>query len=206
MLPAAGRAPLGLACPSLASASVDVILEGHSEHEWSGDSQLPRTLHPTCSAHSGLSYAWPSAWPTGWRGGGEAARPQAGPSLMAEAGQGWGERAVGWPPESQTSVPPRPQKLSPGVRRAGSRSACPPLSPRHRLPGLGPQEDAACGLRGAAQHRAEARPAAAACLRPHPRRSVRGLGEVPVRATGSSRPSRGAPSPPRHSVASSLTS
>uniref|UniRef100_A0A287D1V9 Metallophosphoesterase domain containing 1 n=1 Tax=Ictidomys tridecemlineatus TaxID=43179 RepID=A0A287D1V9_ICTTR len=36
------------------------------------------------------------------------------------------------------------------------------------LPGLGPQEDAAGGLRGAAQHRAEARPAAAARLRPHP--------------------------------------
>lgn len=132
MLPAAGRAPLGLACPSLASASVDVVLEGHSEHEWSGDSQLLRTLHPTCSAHSGLSYAWPSAWPTGWRGGGEAARPQAGPSLMAEAGQGWGERAVGWPPESRTSVPPRLQKLSPGVRRAGGRSACPRC-----LPGTG---------------------------------------------------------------------
>ncbi|XP_035121350.2 metallophosphoesterase domain-containing protein 1 isoform X1 [Callithrix jacchus] len=38
------------------------------------------------------------------------------------------------------------------------------------LPGLGPQEDAAGGLRGAAQHGAEARPAAATRLWPHPRR------------------------------------
>uniref|UniRef100_A0A2I3TSL0 Uncharacterized protein n=1 Tax=Pan troglodytes TaxID=9598 RepID=A0A2I3TSL0_PANTR len=38
------------------------------------------------------------------------------------------------------------------------------------LPGLGPQEDAAGGLCGAAQHGAEARPAAVTCLWPHPRR------------------------------------
>lgn len=48
---------------------------------------------------------------------------------------------------------------------------CPPVFLR-RLPGLGPQEDAAGGLRGAAQHGAETCAATAARLRPHPRRSV----------------------------------
>uniref|UniRef100_A0A8C2MY03 Metallophosphoesterase domain containing 1 n=1 Tax=Cricetulus griseus TaxID=10029 RepID=A0A8C2MY03_CRIGR len=38
----------------------------------------------------------------------------------------------------------------------------------HRLSRLGPQEDAACGLRGVAQHSPEASPAAAACLWPYP--------------------------------------
>lgn len=92
-----------------------------------------------------------------------------------------------WPPQAPFTLEPGPwaqgcvslrrQRCGFGVRGAGGWAVVTlPSSPRHRLPGLGPQEDAAGGLRGAAQHGAEARPAAAARLRPHPRRSAGGWG------------------------------
>lgn len=80
-----------------------------------------------------------------------------------------------------------------------------PCCPLYRLPGLGPQEDAAGGLRGAAQHSAEAHPATASRLRPHPRRSARGWGGDHI--PGAPRwLFRGAISPPFNAVTSSLIS
>lgn len=102
-----------------------------------------------------------------------------------------------WPPQAPFTLEPGPwaqgcvslrrQRCGFGVRGAGGWAVVTlPSSPPHRLPGLGPQEDAAGGLRGAAQHGAEARPAAAARLRPHPRRSAGGWG------WGRASPARGA--------------
>lgn len=165
LLPPAGVA-LGLRCPSLASVCfslqwVDASLETTLSMNGLGGSQLSRLLPPhhawpTRAFISGLSVP-PCRGGEGEAGEDEAARPQAvraGARLpswrlrqgrVGRAGQG-GSRAT----------------LRPGPRH------CPPAVSPARLPGLGPQEDAAGGLRGATQHGAKARPAAAACLRPHP--------------------------------------
>lgn len=100
------------------------------------------------------------------------------PSLEAGAGRGWGELAGMWGGATPRPVSPGPLCLRDGTSRhlwseglgAGPARtpSLPSYCPPHRLPRLGPQEDAAGGLRGAAQHGAEACPAAAACLRPHP--------------------------------------
>lgn len=94
--------------------------------------------------------------------------------LSSEAGQGSGACCTGredlcWGCGMTSSLT---QSMLIDARGSRCPSMLSPsmLSPQcpHRLSRLGPQEDAACGLCGAAQHGPEASPATAARLWPHP--------------------------------------
>ena len=176
---------LGLTCPSQASvgfflqwvdASLEATLSTNGLEALSYGAIFPTPPPPCAAWHTWALISVFSVRPCRRsRGRGRCGRPQ------ALGGARWSQASLpeAWAGQggSRTAVSLRLQSCDlgfagPGPGLPGPRHYPPSLSPA-RLPGLGPQEDAAGGLRGAAQHGAEARPAAAARLRPHPRRSAR---------------------------------